>query len=63
MNSIAKSAQASHPSRFLRHLSSAETEYQRARGVFGHDSAEAKAAWREWQDMRRIMQTQALTSR
>jgi hypothetical protein len=63
MNSIAKSTQTSHPSRFMRHLSAAATEYQRARGVFGKDSAEAKTAWCEWQEMRRIMQAQARNSR
>ena len=62
MNSIVRSAQASHPNRFVRQLLSAETEYQRACGVFGHDSAEAKAAWYEWQGMRRIMRASAQIS-
>ncbi len=63
MNSIVTSAQARHPSRFIRQVSSAETEYQRACGVFGHDSAEAMAAWSHWQAMRRVMQTRSPVSR
>ena len=56
MNSIVKAAQTGQPSRFLRQLSSAETEYQRARGTFGYDSAEAMAAWHLWQSMKQMLQ-------
>lgn len=62
MNSIVQSAQARHPGQFMRHVSSAEAEYQRACAVFGHDSAEAMAAWSHWQAMRRVMQTSAPVS-
>ena len=43
MNSIVKSAQARHPGQFMRHVSSAEAEYQTPYGM-------AKSAWRRDSD-------------
>ena len=53
MNSIVKSAQGFHATRFQRQLLFAETEFYRVCSVFGHESAEAKAAWYERQGMKR----------
>ena len=55
MNSIVKSAQNVHAARFQRQLLVAETEFHRVCSVFGHESAEAKAAWYEWQGMKRAI--------
>ena len=59
MNSIVKSAQSSHAAKFQRLLLDAETEYFRTCGVFGHESAEAKAAWHIWQGMKRSFRMHA----
>ena len=55
MNSIVRSAQGVYAARFQRQLLAAETEFHRICSVFGHESAEAKAALYEWQGMKRAV--------
>lgn len=57
MNSIVKSVHGVYAARFQRQLLAAESEFHRICSVFGHESAEAKAAWREWQGMKRVFRS------
>jgi hypothetical protein len=48
MNSIAQSARASYAAASQRQIPDAATEFRHACRVFGHDSADAKAAWNRY---------------
>lgn len=59
MNSIANSVDARLAAKFRNHVLAAEAEYHRTCGIFGHESAEALAAWHYWHGMMRLGATQS----
>jgi hypothetical protein len=54
MNSIANSVDTRLAAKFRNQVLAAEAEYHRACGLFGHESAEALAAWHYWHGMKRL---------